>query len=360
MDHDTDKTGPSALEPTLDRAAEVAWQRLLWVTTRIEAGSRSARWIEAAAGRAERLDVFATHRVKQALPTHVELKDRVASPTRIRSAVAAMKRHALHTDAAVVQGPALLFQAVQSVLAGTELPIVRLRIDKTPSDPLDPLTFTPGPVADADLFAPAERHGAETVRVLTHGPMVREGHWVEAMEVFALAAQAKADLELELLGVGEVDVNLLQELRRRRSALPTSLGARINIVTGISESEVAVRLRKADLYLDLAAGQELDRALLEALSCQLQVLSNNWAARELSDELPGILPLTGVESARQVGRNALILESASRHLMPEFARAPSRRYILEHHSFEAFARRLDEAIQRATLAAQTGDGQSVH
>ena len=360
MNRDTDKTEPAELEPTLDTTADTTWQRLLWVTTRIEEGSRSARWIEAAAGRAERIDVFATHRVKQALPANVELTDRIASPTRIRSAVAAMKRHALQTDAAVVQGPALLFQAVHSVLANAELPVVRLRIERKPSDPRDPLTFTPGPVADAELFLPAERHGAETVRVLSHGPMVAEARWLEAIEVFSLAAQAQGELELELLGVGEIDANLLQELRRRRSALPTSLGARINIVTGISQPEVAVRLRKADLYLDLAAGEELDRALLEALSCQLQVLSNNWAARELSDELPGILPLTGVETARQVGRNALILESASRHLMPEFARAPSRRYVLEHHSFAAFTARLQEAVKRAALAAETGEGQDIN
>lgn len=360
MNRDTDNPETAGLEPALEGSAEASWSRLLWVTTRIDEDSRSARWIEAAAARAERIDVFATHRVKPALPANVELTDRIASPTRIGAAVAGLRRQALRADAVVVQGPALLMQAVQSVLTSSDRPIVRLRIDRTPSDPRDPLTFTPGPVADAALFVPAERHGAETVRVISHGPMLSSTRWEETMEIFALAAQAQATLELELVGVGPVDSGLLRELRRRRSALPTSLGARINIVTGMTQPEVAVRLRKADLYLDLSEGQELDRALLEALSCQLQVLSNNWAARKLADELPGILPLTGIETARQMGRNALVLESASRHLMPEFARIPSRRYVLQHHSFDAFTHRLTEAVEQAALAAESRASQAVN
>ena len=64
MNRNTDKTEPTELEHNLNAKAGAIWNRLLWITTRIEEGSRSARWIEAAAARAERIDVFATHRVQ--------------------------------------------------------------------------------------------------------------------------------------------------------------------------------------------------------------------------------------------------------------------------------------------------------
>ncbi len=332
----------AALPSTSPRNA--LWGHLIWIAGVVPRASRAGKWLCAAAERSTHMTVCSLQRVEIEGNHRVRVLDRLRSPLRLRRALGELRRAASTADATVGFGPRPVHLALRKVIAH-DGPFLCIDLNGKGEETSN--TMRPVAIADTNLFVPASAHHDTTTRVISHGRAIPERRWIELCEIFALAAQGIEDLQLELVGIGPGDAAYLAELRQIRSALPATVGTRINIVASTSQQEVASRLRQADIFVDVAGGQEISRSVLEAMSTALPVLTNNAAARQLSESIPGLLPLTGVETTRQVCRNALYLQSQAEHPMSPRALDASRRHVLQEHSFAAFAERLHRATLRA-------------
>lgn len=145
-----------------------------------------------------------------------------------------------------------------------------------------------GQGVDVERFAPApDRQGREDgFVVLTLGRISR----IKRLEILlAAAAGLRAsglDIRVVLAGgtCGADDEAYLEELRTRSAG--SGLAGAVHFTGGIPFGKVQTLYREADAFVNTSDTESLDKAILEAMSCGIPVVSSNLA---LKDILPGDL-----------------------------------------------------------------------
>lgn len=141
---------------------------------------------------------------------------------------------------------------------------------------------------DTEYFSPcAESRAAGVYRVLTAGRITESKRLKEMIVAVAeLRKNFSADKKLELAIVGDarmpLDEKYLFELKRLVGEL--KLEEIVKFYGGIPYDKMAAEYQKSDLFFNFSLTGSLDKAVLEAMACGLNVLTSNEAFFSLLPE----------------------------------------------------------------------------
>jgi mannosyltransferase len=166
------------------------------------------------------------------------------------------------------------------------------------------------------------------------------------------------DLRCDLVGdpINADGEAYLQEL----NALIASRGLqdKIRLAPGIPFQRAHEAIAEADIFVNTADTDSVDKAVLEALSCGVPVITSNAAFQEILPEnmhSASLVPKNDVDALARAIRDMCLLSLEHRNALA----AMGRRLVVERHSLQSLADRimseLNELVARGRQARGAGN-----
>lgn len=137
---------------------------------------------------------------------------------------------------------------------------------------------------NTELFKPKDKGESDEFKIISVGRISATKNQLNLVKIFAeLSAQAQKPISLELIGAPAVieDEKYLQQINDYIVA--HDLKNKVRLLGAIPQNELVKYYQQADLLVNLSQTGSLDKDVLEATSCNLDLLTANEAFK-------GILP----------------------------------------------------------------------
>lgn len=132
---------------------------------------------------------------------------------------------------------------------------------------------------DTEIFKPAEKAKSEGLRIVTAGRISPVKDYETLIEAIEMLARENITAQVDIIGgpattADEGYLNKLRILVREKN-----LGHLVRFIGPIPNKDLSVHLQKADIFINMSRTGGLDKAVLEAMSAGLIVVTSNEVLR---------------------------------------------------------------------------------
>lgn len=197
---------------------------------------------------------------------------------------------------------------------------------------------------DTELFKPVKRKFTNGVfKIITIGrisPVKDYETMIRAMEILA---KEQLNFVVEVVGGAELPEHKEYLKKMIKLIENKKLGGIINFIGPIPNREIAKLLNSADLFINMSHTGSLDKAILEAMSCGLPILTCNEALEEVLGNYQEILMYPKGNGMALAGKVRMIIK-LSPAKREEMAIA-LREIVVKKHSLNNFIKKILEIIK---------------
>lgn len=197
---------------------------------------------------------------------------------------------------------------------------------------------------DTELFKPVKREFTNRVfKIITIGRISPVKDYETMIRAMELLAKEQLNIVVEVVGGAELPEHKEYLKKMIKLIENKKLGGIINFIGPIPNREIAELLNSADLFINMSHTGSLDKAILEAMSCGLSILTCNEALEEVLGNYQEILmypkgnDMALVEKVRMI----IKLSPAKREEMA----IALREIVVKNHSLNNFIKKILEIIK---------------
>lgn len=188
---------------------------------------------------------------------------------------------------------------------------------------------------DTELFAPVVQmspNDAQTIRLVSIGRIAETKHY-DPMILAAkeLISQGKKVL-LTISGSPVYDADQQYEKSLKNLITSNQLTQVVTFTGPIQQAQIPARLSQSDIFLNLSSTGSLDKAVLEAMACGIQVLTSNGAFKN-------ILPPDNFTDGSIEDMSSKIAKLSVQPANPQL-----RSYVVHNHSLRTLIAKLSENL----------------
>ncbi|OGY90840.1 MAG: hypothetical protein A3H70_03865 [Candidatus Komeilibacteria bacterium RIFCSPLOWO2_02_FULL_48_11] len=177
---------------------------------------------------------------------------------------------------------------------------------------------------DTEFFKPKERGGSAEFKIISVGRVSATKNQLSLVKIFAeLSSQTQKLITLELIGAPAVDKDKKYLQQIKDFITVQGLGNKIMFLGAIPQRELVKHYQDADLLVNLSQTGSLDKDVLEAAACNLDVLTTNEAFQNIlpkqylaNNSEPEIKRALLEKIERPLGATALRAVIESYHSLP--------------------------------------------
>ena len=177
---------------------------------------------------------------------------------------------------------------------------------------------------DTEYFLPSARTPSDSLRLLSVGRISRSKNIDVLTDSFALIREEGIDASLTIVGepITDEDQQYLTDLKRRLQQ--NNLSSRVTFTGGLPHSEMRNQYCTHDILVHLSETGSIDKVVLEAMSCELPVVSS-------AESFKDILPKSAV-----IERNSPddIVRAIKRIREQKPPVSTLRKYVIEKHGLQ--------------------------
>lgn len=143
---------------------------------------------------------------------------------------------------------------------------------------------------DTGTFRPGgcERENGK-LKIITVGRISPIKNYETLIEAADILVKNSVDIAIKIIGTPIAEADEIYFVKLKESVNEKKLNDVVNFIGAVPNRSLADHLKYADLFVNMSRTGSLDKAILEAMSCGIIVLSSNEAFREILGERFGEL-----------------------------------------------------------------------
>lgn len=146
-----------------------------------------------------------------------------------------------------------------------------------------PKVLVTGHGIDTDYYVAdrSKRHSSGVIQLLTTGRVAPVKHIDLIIRSVHKLIDAGTHIELTIVGDGVTPQDAAYVIEVKKLVQELGIQSSVHFIGSVSPSEILPYLQRADFFINMSTTGSLDKALLEAMACEVVTVSSNEAFKDL-------------------------------------------------------------------------------